>query len=111
MTDNAGAQHSDSVLVTIYSNSQDSDGDGLPDGWEFTYFGGLQAGAAGDSDLDGGSNLVEFNAQTNPKVFNDADRDTVGDWNDNCRNVANTNQSDVDGDGIGDMCDSGGGCA
>ncbi len=38
----------------------DSDGDGLADTWETTYFGGLQESAAGDFDRDGTSNLAEF---------------------------------------------------
>lgn len=36
---------------------------------------------------------------------NDADGDTVGDSLDNCPAAANTNQSDLDADGIGDVCD------
>ena len=35
----------------------------------------------------------------------DADRDSVPDAADNCRDVANTNQADTDGDGIGDACE------
>ncbi|MFA9271841.1 MAG: thrombospondin type 3 repeat-containing protein, partial [Baekduiaceae bacterium] len=37
---------------------------------------------------------------------NDADGDTVGDSIDNCPAAANTNQSDLDADGIGDVCDA-----
>ncbi|POP51035.1 thrombospondin type 3 repeat-containing protein, partial [Zhongshania marina] len=36
----------------------------------------------------------------------DSDFDGFGDSNDNCPNTANSNQSDVDGDGLGDACDS-----
>jgi PKD domain-containing protein/thrombospondin type 3 repeat protein len=36
----------------------------------------------------------------------DADRDTVPDVSDNCPTVANTDQADADGDGIGDVCDT-----
>jgi hypothetical protein len=62
VTDNGGAQNSDSVNVTVQSNIPDADGDGIADSV------------------------------------------------DNCPNVANIDQSDVDADGIGDLCDSGGGC-
>ena len=35
----------------------------------------------------------------------DRDGDTILDEDDNCPDVSNTNQSDIDGDGIGDVCD------
>lgn len=44
----------------------DSDGDGMPDAWERTWFGGLWEPAEGDYDLDGVSNLAEYLAGTNP---------------------------------------------
>ena len=48
----------------------DSDGDGLPDGWEETYFGAgnLSATAEGDPDGDGRTNAQEHAAGTNPLV-------------------------------------------
>jgi phosphatidylinositol glycan class B len=46
----------------------DTDGDGLPDYWELTYF-GSPTGAVADTDDDGDgmTNLQEFQAGTNPK--------------------------------------------
>ncbi|MEI7941112.1 MAG: hypothetical protein WCK27_30930 [Verrucomicrobiota bacterium] len=44
----------------------DTDGDGLPDGWEQAYLFGLQSGAGDDPDHDGVSNLDEYRLGTNP---------------------------------------------
>lgn len=45
----------------------DSDGDGMPDGWETRYFGSATGGdPAGHGDDDGIPNLDEFNADTDP---------------------------------------------
>ena len=37
--------------------------------------------------------------------FNDDDGDEVDDWSDNCLGVINPDQADLDGDGLGDLCD------
>jgi len=45
---------------------QDDDGDGLPDWWEYHYFGHLGRGPEHDDDDDGASNEVEYNLGTDP---------------------------------------------
>ena len=49
------------------ASQPDIDNDGLPDGWETIYFGGLDEGADDDFDGDGFTNLQEWAAGSNPK--------------------------------------------
>lgn len=67
----------------IFFNDGDTDGDGLPDGWETANFGNLTQTASGDFDLDGFSNLAEYNAGSDPDDFNskpgDIDADELAD--------------------------------
>jgi hypothetical protein len=51
------------------------------------------------------SNIGTVCSGSNTGTTNDADGDGILDDVDNCPNVANPNQSDIDGDGIGDACD------
>src|SRR5262249_36849643 len=44
----------------------DSDGDGMDDNWELTYFGTLARNGTGDFDGDGMTDLQEYLAGTNP---------------------------------------------
>jgi hypothetical protein len=46
----------------------DADRDGLPDDWEYHYFGSLAADRHGDPDGDGFDNLAEFAFGTDPNV-------------------------------------------
>ena len=60
--------HSNEAFVTPYGGAspRDSDGDGLVDSWEETYFGGLEEGLHDDYDGDGYTNFQEYQAGTNP---------------------------------------------
>jgi hypothetical protein len=63
----------------------------------------LLTGAPGvDDNGDGAGAVYAFDLST----FNiDADTDTIDDLFDNCTGVSNSDQSDIDGDGKGDVCD------
>jgi hypothetical protein len=53
-------------------NPEDTDGDGMLDSWEQTYFGNLEALPSEDTDGDGLNNLMEYRSDTvplNPVLF------------------------------------------
>ncbi|NND64538.1 MAG: hypothetical protein HKM24_01120, partial [Gammaproteobacteria bacterium] len=56
----------DTVGVNVNPIDNDTDNDGLPDDWEMDHFGDLDETATGDFDLDGATNLAEYNANTDP---------------------------------------------
>jgi hypothetical protein len=58
----------------------DADGDGLDDAWERDNFGNVLAeGAGGDPDMDGASNLDEYNAASDPNALASTPSDVNGD--------------------------------
>src|SRR6185369_15158277 len=53
-------------IFVLRLGGADSDGDGLDDDWEMTYFGDISRDGSGDFDHDGQSDRDEFLAGTNP---------------------------------------------
>ena len=88
-------------VIYKYEVAQDSDGDGVLDD-------GDCSGTAGDNPCTGGQ--TENCDDNCPEVANaeqtDTDGDGVGDTCDNCPGVPNADQTDTDNDGMGDACDT-----
>ena len=56
------------TAVAVYMpQTRDSDGNGLPDWWDYNYFGDTGIVAAADSDSDGFSNLMEYQDASDPR--------------------------------------------
>ncbi|MBI4411530.1 MAG: FG-GAP repeat protein, partial [Deltaproteobacteria bacterium] len=93
----------------------DSDGDGVAD--ESDNCPGDANADQTDTDSDGDGNVCDDDndgdgvADTSDAFpddsteLSDSDLDGVGDNSDNCPSVSNADQSDIDGDGMGDVCD------
>ena len=90
-------QQSNNLLVSFV----DTDGDGLPDSWEMTYFHNLSQGASDDSDGDGLDNSLEYQYGTDPTIA-DTDGDGVLDGAEVFDFGTNPLSVDSDGDGLTD---------
>ncbi len=92
-------------ISTIYNSGiaslGDTDGDGLADAWEQTYFGNLTQTASGDPDGDGLSNINEHLRNSNPTIA-DTDGDGLSDGVEVNTFGSNPAVADTDGDGLND---------
>ena len=114
VTDDLGGTTEQVVSITI--TAPDSDGDGTYDFQDNcpSVFNADQAnldndafGDACDSDIDGDGTDNAFDAFPNDSTESaDSDADNIGDNADNCINDANADQANLDGDALGDACDS-----
>lgn len=105
-SDNDG--HADGAEVTAGSNPldassipSDTDGDGLPDSFETTYFGHLSFGPDDDPDGDGLSNTDEQDEGTDPDDA-DTDGDGLSDGDEIISYMTDPLDEDSDDDGLGD---------
>jgi hypothetical protein len=81
---------------------RDTDTDGMPDAWEYYYFGTLSmATTATDSDLDGFADYQEYRLGTNPNTL-DSDQDGLNDFDELVVNRTAADNADTDGDSLVD---------
>ena len=78
-----------------------SDGDAMPDEWEFRNFGSLDRDGTGDADGDGLSDLEEYRHRTNPLV-KDTDGDGLADGIEVNFYGTSPTDRDTDHDGVSD---------
>jgi hypothetical protein len=86
----------------------DADGDGISGGGGGAGGAGGSGGAGGaggSGGTGGGGNVDNCPLVPNPDQ-SDIDQDGLGDVCDNCKSTKNANQSDTDHDGVGDLCDN-----
>lgn len=66
-----------SETITISVSVQDDDADSLPDFWELQYFSNLNQGPDDDPDIDGLTNIQEFQGGTDPTVYDEIPQSLV----------------------------------
>ena len=89
----------------VVSGGLDSDGDGIPDAIDPDDDNDGYEDAIDAFPLDPTEWLDTDGDGTGNNADTDDDGDSVDDASDNCPLVPNTDQADLDGDGIGDACD------
>ena len=96
-------------VLAVIDPTSDSDGDGLPDDWEYGWFGNLGQSAAGDPDGDGETNAAEQASGAAPtnQASTAADTDAEGlpdAWEQQCfGSLAHNAGADPDGDGFSNL--------
>lgn len=114
VTDDLGGITEQEITITVQDTDIDNDGildlsDNCPNDTNASQldFDNDSIGDVCDEDIDGDGALNINDAFPDDATEqNDTDLDLVGDNTDNCVNVANQDQSDIDGDLIGDVCDA-----
>ena len=101
-SDGDGVNDSEDVFPLDLSETHDTDNDGVGDNLDLFPNDGSEAT---DYDQDGvGDNGDAF--PNDAAEVADTDHDGIGNNSDNCPEISNLDQLDIDGDSIGDACDS-----
>lgn len=106
-TDGDGANDADDPVPTDPNQGGDLDGDGISNEQDNCVVIPNPDQDDGDNDGRGDAcdNCVDVSNNAEPDVQMDTDQDGVGDACDNCPNFPNAGQEDNDGDSFGDACD------